>query len=346
MDLDEDDDFYAPEEPETQATAASSASSAPAAIETKTENQNDELEEGEEEDEGGDMDEDDDDSDIEIVTERKDGTKAAPPLQSRYSEIRNIPQRSTSNDATVKAVPVKKEETPKPSISGADLPAVSTSKVDINAIPIHKGTGKPITQVNIDEDLVDNDKPWRKPGTDPSDYFNYGFDEFTWALYAQKQETLRGEYNQDAVVLNNKKMFEEMANMMMMGGMMPGMGGAAAAAGGATAVAGPAAAGAGVAAGMPGLDGMPPEMQAMMQQMMAGGMDPSQMDPSAMSAMFAGMQNPGGAGGQGVQAGQGHSFGPGFGGNQGQGYGYDQQAMGGGGRGNFGGRGRGGRRNW
>lgn len=71
--------------------------------------------------------------------------------QSRYSEIRNIPQRSTSNDATVKPAAVKKEETPKPSISGADLPAVSTSKVDINAIPIHKGTGKPITQVNIDE---------------------------------------------------------------------------------------------------------------------------------------------------------------------------------------------------
>lgn len=346
MDMDEDDDFYAPEEPEVQPTATTSAPTAPAATDTKTEPQNDELEEGEEEDEGGEMDEDDDDSDIEIVTERKDGTKAAPPSQSRYSEIRNIPQRSTSNDATVKPAPVKKEETPKPSISGADLPAVSTSKVDINAIPIHKGTGKPITQVNIDEDLTENDKPWRKPGTDPSDYFNYGFDEFTWALYAQKQETLRGEYNQDAVVQNNKKMFEEMANMMMMGGMMPGMGGAAPAAGGAAAVSGPVGPGAGVAAGMPGMDGMPPEMQAMMQQMMAGGMDPSQMDPNVMSAMFSGMQNASGAGGQGAQAGQGQNFGAGFGGNQGQGYGYDQQAMGGGGRGNFGGRGRGGRRNW
>lgn len=247
---------------------------------------------------------------------------------------------------------------------------MSTSKVDINAIPIHKGTGKPITQVNIDEgrccpqvsvqsvkmklteapaqtDLAANDKPWRKPGTDISDYFNYGFDEFTWTLYAQKQETLRGEYNQDAVAQNNKKMFEEMANMMMMGGMMPGMGGAAPAAGGPAAVPGPGPAAGGPVGAMTGMDGMPPEMQAMMQQMMAGGMDPSQMDPSAMSAMFAGMQNAGAAGGQGAQAGQGQGFGAGFGGNQGQGYGYDQQpAMGGGGRGNFGGRGRGGRRNW
>lgn len=224
---------------------------------------------------------------------------------------------------------------------------MATSKVDINAIPIHKGTGKPITQVNIDEDLAANDKPWRKPGTDISDYFNYGFDEFTWALYAQKQETLRAEYNQDAVAQNNKKMFEEMANMMMMGGMMPNMGGAAPAAGGPAAVPGPGAAGAAAGAGMSGMDGMPPEMQAMMQQMMAGGMDPSQMDPNVMSAMFAGMQNAGAAGGQGAQAGQGQGFGGGFGANQAQGYGYDQQqAMGGGGRGNFGGRGRGGRRNW
>jgi pre-mRNA 3'-end-processing factor FIP1 len=62
MDMDEDDDFYAPEEAEVQTTVASSAPSAPTASETQTGHQNDELEEGEEEDEGGDMDEDEDDS--------------------------------------------------------------------------------------------------------------------------------------------------------------------------------------------------------------------------------------------------------------------------------------------
>lgn len=256
--------------------------------------------------------------------------------QSRYSNIKDIPQRSISNNTATKAPPSKPEDT-KPS-GGADLPAIKTSTVDINAIPIHKGTGKPITQVNIDEDLPENDKPWRKPGTDLSDYFNYGFDEFTWALYASKQEQLRGEYNSDAITNNSKKMFEDMQNMMMMaGGGMPGMppmqgmpgGGAGGAAG----------------AGMSGMDGMTPEMQAMMQQMMAGGgLDPSQMDPAAMSAMFAGMQNAGGAGGQG-QGGQGQNFGGGgFGGNQGQGFGYDQGNMGAGNRGGFaGGRGRRGR---
>ncbi|KAM7184852.1 Fip1 motif domain containing protein [Rhypophila sp. PSN 637] len=320
MDIDEDDDFYAPEEPQVapaQPPATSTGAPEPTAAAapsagTKTD-PNEELEEGEEEDEGGEMDEDDD-SDIDIIIDRKDGSSAAPAPQSRYSEIRNIPQRSTANETSVKVAPPKKEET-KPSV--ADHPPVSTSKIDVNAIPIHKATGKPITQVNIDEDLAENDKPWRKPGTDLSDYFNYGFDEFTWALYAQKQEALRGEYSQEAVAQNNKKMMEEMTNMMMMSGLMPGM-------------AGGSGGGPGAAAGPPisGMDGMSPEMQAMMQQMMAGGMDPSQMDPGAMSAMFSGMQNAGG--GQGGQGGQGQNFGAGFGTNQGQGYGGYDQSMGGG----------------
>lgn len=227
----------------------------------------------------------------------------------------------------------------------------------MNAIPVHKPTGKPLTQVNIDEgewpsimllkprdlanmltsiDLGDNEKPWRKPGTDLSDYFNYGFDEFTWALYAQKQEALRGEYSQDAVAQNNKKMMEEMS-MMMMGGMVPGMPGAA----------GGGAGGVAAGAAIPGMEGISPEMQAMMQQMMASGIDPSQMDPSQMAAMYSAV----GGAGAGGQGGQGQNFGAGFGGNQGQGgYGYDQQMSGGGntgGGGGGGGRGNRGRgRRW
>ncbi|KAI1109866.1 Fip1 motif-domain-containing protein [Nemania sp. NC0429] len=330
MDIDDDDDFYAPEEPTTTTATTAPAETLTGVAHTSsnavsTEPRRDEdLEEGEEEDEGAEM--EDSDSDIDIITERKDGTKAAPPTQSRYSDIRNIPQRSTSTDTSTKP-PVKKEESSK-SASAAELPAVSASTIDVNAVPIYKPVGKPITQVNIDQDLPENDKPWRNPGTDLSDYFNYGFDEFTWALYAAKQDNVRGEYSQDAIAQNNKKMMEEM-QMMMMGGM-PGMGGAGAAAS---------------MSGMPGMDGMPPEFQAMMQQMMASGMDPSQMDPSAMTAMFSGMQNSagGGAAGQGAQN---QNFGGG-GAGQGQNFGYDQgMGRGGGGGGGFGGRGRGGRRNW
>ncbi|PHH80025.1 hypothetical protein CDD82_2009 [Ophiocordyceps australis] len=327
MVMDDGDDLYEPED------AKEELAQAPEPKETPSK---EDLEEGEEEDEGGAMDEDDDDSDIDIITERKDGTKAAPPQQAKYSEIRNIPQRSTSTDTATKPVPAKKgsETRAAPGAPNAAIPsadqasaAASRSTVDINANPTYPGTGKPITQVNIDQDLPDNEKPWRKPGTDISDYFNYGFDEFTWALYASKQESIRGEYGSDAFAANNKKMMEDF-NMMMMGGM--GLPNNAAAGGG---------------GGMAGMDAVPSEMQAMMQQMMASGMDPSQMDPSQMAAMFSGMQN------GGAQGNQGQGFGANFAGSQG-GFGYDAamagsagSGAGGGGRGGFGG-GRGRRGRW
>jgi pre-mRNA 3'-end-processing factor FIP1 len=158
-------------------------------------------------------------------------------------------------------------------------------------------------------DLAENDKPWRRPGTDVSDYFNYGFDEFTWALYASKQESLRSEFNQEKIAQNNKKMIEDMNMMMAMGTLLPG------ATGGAQ---------------VPGMEGM------------TTGMDPSQMD---LAAMFAGMQgNQGGAGAIGGAQGGNQSFGGqgGFGQGQNQ-YGYDQGMDARNRGGNFG-RGRGGRR--
>merc|ERR1719211_735084 len=35
------------------------------------------------------------------------------------------------------------------------------------------------------------EKPWRKPGADITDYFNYGFSEDTWAAYCNRQRRLR-----------------------------------------------------------------------------------------------------------------------------------------------------------
>ncbi|CEJ90419.1 Putative Pre-mRNA polyadenylation factor fip1 [[Torrubiella] hemipterigena] len=333
MDMDEDDDIYVPEEPivnddKNQPTV------------TKTDN----MDEGDE-DEGAAMDEDndsDDDSDIDIITVRKDGTKAEPPSQSKYSDIRNIPQRTTSNDTPVQATPTEDDgddtaaTTAKTAVNlaapSADQASAAASKstIDINANPIYPAAGKPITQLNIDEDLGEHEKPWRKPGTDITDYFNYGFDEFTWALYAAKQDTVRGEFGADAFANNNKKMMDDFNNMMMMGGM--GMGGAA---GGSGAQGG----------NMQTMEGMPPEMQQMMQQMMASGMDPSQMD---MSQMFNGMQNGGAAVGA-QENNQNYTQGGYAGSQQGQGYGgsggYNQNMGGGGARGGYGG-GRGRRGRW
>jgi pre-mRNA 3'-end-processing factor FIP1 len=54
-------------------------------------------------------------------------------------------------------LPVVKMETPAkgtPPSRGADLPGLSTSKIDVDAKPIYEPAGKPITQVNIDEGKI------------------------------------------------------------------------------------------------------------------------------------------------------------------------------------------------
>ncbi len=43
------------------------------------------------------------------------------------------------------------------------------------------------------QEVKDEDKPWRKPGADITDYFNYGFNEETWIAYCMKQKRLRAE---------------------------------------------------------------------------------------------------------------------------------------------------------
>ncbi|XP_078534321.1 pre-mRNA 3'-end-processing factor FIP1 isoform X2 [Lissotriton helveticus] len=61
-------------------------------------------------------------------------------------------------------------------VKGVDLEAPGS----INGVPL----------VEVDLDSFE-DKPWRKPGADLSDYFNYGFNEDTWKAYCDKQKRLR-----------------------------------------------------------------------------------------------------------------------------------------------------------
>lgn len=164
-----------------------------------------------------------------------------------------------------------------------------------------------------------------------TDYFNYGFDEFTWASYCLKQETLRKE------VSDQKKQMEEMQSFL---GMPGGPG--------------PAQPGMSMPA-MPGMGDMPPEMQQVMASVMAQGIDPSQMDPAMfmqqMQQMQQGAPGAGQAGNQGVgYGGAAQAFGGGQGAAQQQmAFGFDQGMGGNRNRaGNFGPQGRGApnRRNW
>ncbi|KAM7419131.1 hypothetical protein PAMA_016312 [Pampus argenteus] len=61
-------------------------------------------------------------------------------------------------------------------LKGVDLDAPG----NINGVPV------------MEADMESfEEKPWRKPGADLSDYFNYGFNEDTWKAYCEKQKRLR-----------------------------------------------------------------------------------------------------------------------------------------------------------
>ncbi|KAL3315672.1 hypothetical protein Ciccas_005693 [Cichlidogyrus casuarinus] len=53
--------------------------------------------------------------------------------------------------------------------------------------------GKPTTEFSLSV-LPEEDKAWKKPGADITDYFNYGFTEETWLRYCEKQRIVRQEF--------------------------------------------------------------------------------------------------------------------------------------------------------
>lgn len=54
--------------------------------------------------------------------------------------------------------------------------------------------------IDVDLDSFE-DKPWRKPGADLTDYFNFGFNEQTWKAYCAKQKVFREDLAQQKRVL-------------------------------------------------------------------------------------------------------------------------------------------------
>ncbi|KAJ5811368.1 hypothetical protein N7474_007669 [Penicillium riverlandense] len=287
---DEEDDFYDP----ADTVPVQAQNSAQDAGQPQDNHEMDEEEEVEEED---------DEDDFNIITEAP--ADAPPPEVShpRHASLRQEPQRPSSADslvsksATPSAAPRQGSHTPVPATAtiakpttpqkpGSAYPAIHTSTIDVNGNPVHPTTGKPIMSSDMDTDFPTDDKPWRRPGVDMTDYFNYGFDEFTWASYCIKQQEVRGE------VGGQKKQLDDMQAFMTMG--MPQMPGAP-----------PGAPGGGAPAAMPGMPGMdmsPDMMQGMLASMMAQGLDPSSMDP--MSFMQHAQAMMGGQGG-GQQAPQG-----------------------------------------
>ena len=72
--------------------------------------------------------------------------------------------------------------------AGATTTSSSRPVIDLNAVGQLSG----ISILETDLDSFE-DRPWRKPGADITDYFNYGFSELTWRQYCQKQKMMRSE---------------------------------------------------------------------------------------------------------------------------------------------------------
>lgn len=68
----------------------------------------------------------------------------------------------------------------------------AASQVGKFSIEDFEGVGS-INGVAAHEFSIDSleDKPWRKPGADITDYFNYGFNEETWRAYCERQKRFR-----------------------------------------------------------------------------------------------------------------------------------------------------------
>ncbi|KEF54087.1 uncharacterized protein A1O9_09882 [Exophiala aquamarina CBS 119918] len=240
-------------------------------------------------------------------------TKRQPAVAQLAADVRktsSTPQPSFKAGTPAEARAGSQQPNERP---GTDYPARHTSKIDVNGNPVHPTTGKPILSTDFDTDFAsESSKPWRKPGADTTDYFNYGFDEFTWASYCLKQQTMPKEIKEITQQAEQMKAFVE----GIPGGGMPGMPPMPSA---------------------PGADmsqmAMPSEsqMQQMFAAMTSQGLDPSAMDPSQFMQFMAG--------GGGMMGQPQPPTGPsaGFAGGGG---GYD------GGFGRGGGRGKGGRRNW
>ena len=156
--------------------------------------------EAEDDDEGSDS---DSDSDIEFVI--GDGasvdTAAAPAPTTTITT-------NTEDDGAE-----KKADTT--TIVSKDQEGSGSSTLDVNGVATLDG--KPLTQIDL-ERLAN--KPWRMPGADISDYFNYGFDEITWTAYCCKQDKLRGEFNPQKIMA---QLMGGGKNMPMMPGMPPMM---------------------------------------------------------------------------------------------------------------------------
>jgi Fip1 motif protein len=89
-------------------------------------------------------------------------------------------------------------------------------------------TAIPIIDADLEDEALFEDRPWRRPGADLTDYFNFGFDEQSWKEYCTKQRALREEQatkRRIGLVVDAAAPSSGMAKWLHLGtgGKLPGM---------------------------------------------------------------------------------------------------------------------------
>lgn len=128
----------------------------------------------------------------------------APSLTTEYTprergSVAKTPAQPSTPSATA---PPPSSSTPVPTSATEQKPSAFTDGVDPSTLPVATA---PPSHPHIDPDVpgtldgrsvleVDlsalQDKGWRRPGSDLSDWFNYGFDEVSWEAYCYRRRDL------------------------------------------------------------------------------------------------------------------------------------------------------------
>ncbi|QHS74319.1 cleavage polyadenylation factor subunit FIP1 [Saccharomyces paradoxus] len=161
-----------------------------------------------------DLSEDDSDSDLEVIISLgPDPTRLDAKLLDSYSTATTFSSKDIISVATDVSTTITKASdeslitegeanqgvtttTSKATESDGNVPKAMVGSIDLDKEGIFDSVG--IT--TIDPEVL-KEKPWRQPGANISDYFNYGFNEFTWMEYLHRQEKLQQDYNPRRILM-------------------------------------------------------------------------------------------------------------------------------------------------
>ncbi|CEP64567.1 cleavage polyadenylation factor subunit FIP1 LALA0_S12e01882g [Lachancea lanzarotensis] len=155
--------------------------------------------EDEDDDESSEGEDSEDESDVEFIIGVGTDSSKLDSKKPASSTANGVPKTVSVTAPTLEVAPaigkpvdedVAQEE---PMVDGTSQAQPGTERVPILDLNAPGKLGDQLV-TDIDPEVL-KEKPWRQPGANLSDYFNYGFNEQTWMEYLHKQEKLRAEYN-------------------------------------------------------------------------------------------------------------------------------------------------------